>query len=113
MALFMLDVILLVRTKDEEFEEPLERSMTVGRSPEAGLFINDNDLSRIHASIFFDGEQVWVADENSTNGTFVNGQQVIGKDVYLKDGDTIKVGNHTTIQVLFQKDETQQDNGYE
>lgn len=108
----MLDVTLLVRTKDEEFEEPLERSMTVGRSRDAGLFINDNDLSRIHANIFFDGEQVWVADENSTNGTFVNEQQVIGRDVYLKDGDTIRVGNHTTIKVLFQNADAQQDNGY-
>jgi pSer/pThr/pTyr-binding forkhead associated (FHA) protein len=113
----MLEVTLLVRTKDEEFEEPLDRSMTIGRSYDAGLYINDEGMSRIHASIFFDGEQVWIVDENSTNGTFVNGQQVFNREVYLKDGDKIKVGDYTTIQVIFHRSdylqkEEEEESGY-
>lgn len=109
----MLEVTLLIRTKDEEFEEPLERSMTVGRSYDASLFINDDGMSRIHSSIFFDGEKVWVTDENSTNGTYVNGQQVTNVNgIYLRDGDKIEVGNHTTIQVIFHTGKSK-DNGYE
>jgi len=106
----MFEVVLLVKTKDEEFEVVLERSMTVGRSPDAALYIKDDGLSRINSNIFFDGEKVWVTDEGSTNGTFVNGQEVSRRGFHLKDGDKIKVGNHTTIEVIFES--LEEGNGY-
>ncbi len=106
----MFEVVLLVKTKDEEFEVVLERSMTVGRSPDAALYIKDDGLSRINSNIVFDGEKVWVTDEGSTNGTFVNGQEVPKKGFNLKDGDKIKLGNHTTIEIIFET--LEEGNGY-
>jgi hypothetical protein len=44
---------------------------------------------------------VWVLDEGSTNGTFVNGQRVTASGTALKDGDQISLGDTTKIQVSF------------
>ena len=50
--------------------------LTFGRGSDADYRFEDDGLSRLHASIYRDGERVWVVDENSTNGTFVNGEKV-------------------------------------
>ena len=44
-------------------------------------------LSRHHAHIWYEDEQIWVKDKGSSNGTFVNGMKVTGEQVsseYLK-----------------------------
>ena len=63
----------------------------VGRAPEAGLHIPDTTVSRIHAVLRLDGEQVVVEDAASTNGVFVNGIRV--RVAALGDFDTITFGN--------------------
>ncbi|MFX6409682.1 FHA domain-containing protein, partial [Acinetobacter baumannii] len=44
---------------------------------------------------------MWVVDENSSNGTFVNGEKVPPAGKALKDGDSILLGNNTTVKILF------------
>lgn len=58
-------------------------SIAIGRHddyPLAPIFDAHENISRIHATIRFDGDAVFVTDNDSTNGTFVNGTK-IAKDV--------------------------------
>jgi diguanylate cyclase (GGDEF)-like protein len=62
----------------------------VGRSSKNDLFIDQESISRHHARITFDGASYAINDMNSTNGTFVNDQQV--SESRLRDGDQIQIG---------------------
>jgi hypothetical protein len=63
----------------------------VGRAPEAGVHITDSTVSRVHAVLRLDGQQVVVEDAASTNGVFVNGARV--RSAALSDFDTVTFGN--------------------
>jgi len=62
----------------------------IGRSSKNDLFLDQESISRHHARITFDGTQYWVADNNSTNGTYVNDEAV--REQRLRDGDQIRIG---------------------
>src|SRR5688572_28209634 len=66
---------------------------TFGRSqPGQGTLAGDPELSRAHARITSPpGGGLAIEDLGSTNGTFVNGQQISGPQP-LRAGDTIKLG---------------------
>lgn len=66
------------------------REMTVGRSEECDLVLSGKGLSRRHALIRADGSSYVVSDE-STNGTFVNGERVTGRRA-LVPGDIVAFG---------------------
>ena len=69
------------------------RTRTVGRRPEMDLPIAwDPEVSGVHAELQgLGGEWTVVDDGLSTNGTYVNGQRVSGRQ-RLRDGDRIRVG---------------------
>ena len=48
-------------------------------------------VSSHHCEILMRGNEVVVKDLNSTNGTFINGQQVTGEAV-LKPGQVLRLG---------------------
>jgi diguanylate cyclase (GGDEF)-like protein len=62
----------------------------IGRSSKNDLFLDQESVSRHHARITFDGADHWVADLNSTNGTYVN--DVSAREQRLRDGDQVRVG---------------------
>src|SRR5690606_32357261 len=43
--------------------------------------------------------ELLVADENSTNGTFLNGERVEGRPRIVKDGDRLRIGSYTEVRV--------------
>jgi pSer/pThr/pTyr-binding forkhead associated (FHA) protein len=95
----MLDVRFTYSSDDGLNEAVLDRDrMSLGRG-DVDQRIDDAGLSRLHATVYRDGDRVWVVDENSTNGTFVNGQPVHGSGTPLKNGDILRIGDHTNIQV--------------
>lgn len=61
--------------------------------------INPADMliSREHARILQQGQQSWLEDLDSTNGTFHNGRRIFDRAL-LKNGDEIKLGN-TVLQI--------------
>jgi hypothetical protein len=94
----MLDFVLNITSPDGIKEVPLNTSrLTIGRTDLATIVINDEGLSRLHASIHRDGNQIWILDEGSTNGTYVNGAMVSPSGTPLSKGDRIQLGNQTTI----------------
>ncbi len=72
--------------------------ITIGRSPDCTLPINDESASRKHCVIEPDGMGNWkVRDLGSRNGTKVNNQRLIKQEAVLKAGDAVKVGGHSFI----------------
>ena len=68
--------------------------LTIGRSQDNGLVVNDLKASSHHAEIRPDGSSYSVVDLNSTNGTFVNEQRLNpGASRLLQPGDTIRIGD--------------------
>ncbi|MEL7501301.1 MAG: FHA domain-containing protein [Cyanobacteria bacterium J06554_6] len=73
-----------------------DRFWTLGRDPrQSNLAVLDRRLSRCHAKIRYCSHQGFVlADADSTNGTFVNGDAVVDEQV-LRDGDQVRLGSLT------------------
>ena len=100
----MLEVILTYPTPAGSQEIPIDRERTsFGRGSDATHRFDDNSLSRLHATVYRDGDRIWIVDENSANGTFVNGQPTAPAGTPLRSGDTIKIGNETILNVYFRE----------
>lgn len=98
-----MEVSLRIHSVDGTHEVPVSTNrLTLGRTDAADVVIHDPGLSRVHASINRDGDRIWVIDEGSTNGTFVNGQLVPSTGSVLRDGDEIDLGQTTIVVSLKQ-----------
>ncbi len=65
--------------------------VTLGRSTECDIQLNDNLTSRFHASIQREQQQFVIQDLNSNNGLFINDKRVYQGQA-LKDGDYLTIG---------------------
>jgi pSer/pThr/pTyr-binding forkhead associated (FHA) protein len=66
--------------------------LSIGRSSEADVRIEDRFASAIHARLYSRGAAYYVEDMSSTNGTFLNGGQLAG-EAELSDLDEIRIGD--------------------
>jgi hypothetical protein len=66
--------------------------LSIGRSKEADVRIDDRYASSIHARVFSREGRFFVEDMNSTNGTLLNGATLQG-EAELIDGDTVQIGD--------------------
>lgn len=73
-----------------EFPLVKGREIVIGRSSELDMVLIEDMVSRRHASIGLNGDEISIADVGSTNGTFVNGEKI--KKARLKEGDRILIG---------------------
>jgi hypothetical protein len=66
---------------------------TLGRRPEMDLSVPwDSEISGLHAELECLGGEWTIVDDNlSTNGTYINGERVSGRQ-RLRDGDRIRLG---------------------
>lgn len=66
--------------------------LSIGRSADADLRIEDRYASGLHARIFSREGHAYVEDMSSTNGTLLNDAQLHG-EVELIDGDVVRIGD--------------------
>jgi pSer/pThr/pTyr-binding forkhead associated (FHA) protein len=83
-------VVLNEGLTGQSFELNTEKT-TIGRVDDNSFQIAVGSVSSHHAEIYLRGSEVVVKDLASTNGTFVNGQQVTTEAV-LKPGQTLRLG---------------------
>ncbi|HEV2581250.1 MAG TPA: FHA domain-containing protein, partial [Ktedonobacteraceae bacterium] len=89
----------------EEGKEPgriyemRKETLSIGRSRESDIFLEDLAVSRLHASIISMGNSNYaLRDEGSANGTKVNGQTVNKYQPYtLQEGDKIQLGQTVLV----------------
>ena len=78
---------------------PLERETSFGRSEQSRVVLDDPGLSRLNTTFFTDRGQIFVVDEGSLNGTFVNGRRIGSTPERVFQGDEITLGSGTRITV--------------
>ena len=69
-----------------------EETVTVGRSPESNILLDDVTVSRKHAEIERGERGYRIRDVGSLNGTYVNRVRVDAVD--LRNGDEIQIGKY-------------------
>jgi len=72
---------------------PLEHErITIGRSPDCEIFLDDVTVSRDHAVLVEEGGKYTVEDQGSLNGTFVNRRRI--ESAPLAEGDELQIGKY-------------------
>ena len=66
--------------------------VSIGRSPDAGVFLDDVTVSRNHALLVRRRDGLYIDDLGSLNGTYVNRRRI--ESHRLGDGDEIQVGKY-------------------
>ena len=81
--------------------------VSVGRTKENGLFIDDPSISKLHASLTVNGDgNLVVADTGSTNGTFIGDQRIAyGKTAIIGADGIVKFGS---VEVRFKSEQIPQ-----
>jgi len=69
-----------------------EERVSIGRSPDAGVFLDDVTVSRNHALLVRRRDGLYIDDLGSLNGTYVNRRRI--ESHRLGDGDEIQVGKY-------------------
>ena len=70
-----------------------DHALRLGRSPDNDIILRDPATSGHHARLERRGEQFWIVDLGSTNGTFVNGESIQEKQ--LSNGDRVTIGQNS------------------
>jgi hypothetical protein len=88
----------IIEGPDAGQELDVEGAAVIGRDPDsAALVVRDPEASRRHASLIPEGQSINVEDLGSTNGTFVNGEKLVGARVVVP-GDRLRIGT-TVLEV--------------
>ncbi|MEO0564009.1 MAG: FHA domain-containing protein [Chloroflexota bacterium] len=73
--------------------------MTIGRGEESDIQIPKRQISRQHVRIFTQGDDFFIEDLDSRNGTWVGGKQIRGTHA-LKDGSEIQLALVVRLQFV-------------
>ena len=98
------EAVLLVRGgPDEGTTYSLSQGMTtLGRTPLNDIVVDTPGVSRQHAGIRCDSEGYWIADLDSRNGTYVNGEKLGVEPRRLNNFDRVELGGkNTTVHWVF------------
>lgn len=79
-----------------------KKRMSIGRTKENDLVIEDTSISKVHAALVLNpAKLLLVADTGSTNGTFINGQRIAyGRAFPINETDKLKFG---TVEVFLRR----------
>jgi pSer/pThr/pTyr-binding forkhead associated (FHA) protein len=87
----------------EEYEFIFSDAIGLGRAfakegYEDYLVINDPKVSKRHCSILVEVDSLYIQDEGSSNGTYVNNQRV-NRPMMIQKEDVISIGN-TDLEIF-------------
>lgn len=84
-------ILRIIKGPYAELEIPLNKNkITIGRSPKSDIFLNDRTVSRQHAIITKEDDNVRIIDCDSFNGLWINKKHQLVYD--LNNGDIIQIG---------------------
>jgi pSer/pThr/pTyr-binding forkhead associated (FHA) protein len=88
---------ILVKFEEKIIEKFIteKKRVTIGRTPDNDIVLDNRGVSRRHAQIEFGDNQSVIIDNESLNGTFVNSRRV--SEEVLKENDAITIGKYSLI----------------
>ncbi len=99
----MTNAKLIIFSPDQpEREVELYGEASVGRAPDNSICIDDQAVSQYHAIIERRGDEFWLSDLGSTNGTTINSESV-ERERRLHNGDLISIGGAARGSVSFRR----------
>ena len=72
--------------------------ISIGRGTTNDIVVHDTEVSRKHARLTLQSGGYLIEDAGSTNGTYVDGQRLIGPHL-LRPGETIYLGEKISLEV--------------
>lgn len=81
-----------------------DQPIYIGRSRVCALRLDSADISARHARMGYEGGEFWIEDLGSTNGTFVNQQQISGR-VAIPPGTPVSLGREISILGVTSEDQ--------
>jgi len=106
-TLVLIDVPILALMSGKQTVQSFEifriSELLLGRSNRCDVVINDTSVSSEHAKITKSGDDYFLEDLKSTNGTFLNEKQVSTQKVKLHLGDSVRIGQTCIIYRLDQR----------
>lgn len=95
-------VTVLVRGEDKGTYNITSNGVIVGRDPNAvSVHITDNIVSKTHMKILPKGDQFYIVDLGSTNGTYVNGEKI--KEIQVNPDDVVQLGKKGDVKLVLKK----------
>ncbi len=87
--------------------ELVKNELVIGRDINADIVINDSEVSRKHARLTMQSAGAVLEDLGSTNGTFVDGQRLMGPHI-LRLGEVVMLGENVSLvfEAAFDADAT-------
>lgn len=98
----MAKLIIKLDTEVIDHIELRQGDMKVGRKPGCDIFLDNLAVSGEHANIFTIGDDSFIQDLNSTNGTFINNKRITKH--HLRMGDTVAIGKYSLVYLTEQKE---------
>lgn len=88
---------IIVKYEDKVIERVVteKKRITIGRTSDNDIVLDNRGVSRRHAQIEFNGPNAIIIDNDSLNGTFVNNRKVT--EELLKDNDVITIGKYSLV----------------
>jgi len=91
--------IATIKTPEGSLQKVVDgTAFSVGRAPDCVLSIPDVGISRLHMLVTIKRGEIYVTDQGSSNGTFINGERIEAKRlIHLKPSDEVKLGKSEVI----------------
>lgn len=83
------DIIKLFDPDTNQNIEIRKTRLDVGRNPDCDLFLDNSGISRIHASFYYEINEWFIMDKDSTNGTWLNNKKLEHNKKYQLTEDDI------------------------
>jgi len=101
----MTDIVKLIIKAGDEISKSfdlIKDKSVIGRDPNSDIVIEDIEVSKNHLAITRKGNTYQIEDQNSTNGTFLNGKK-LKKPTTIKNGDLISLGKNNVLEFMYEK----------
>lgn len=91
--------IATIKTSEGSTQKVVDgTAFSVGRAPDCVLSIPDVGISRLHMLVSIKRGEIYISDQGSSNGTFINGEKIESKRlIHVKPSDEIKLGKSDVV----------------
>ncbi len=87
-----IEVEVTVIDNNKTYKVVVDDEVLIGRNPQCDVVVNKPMVSSVHCVLTRDGKKVMIEDNNSTNGTLLNGKKLMHV-IEVKNNDVVTLGD--------------------